>query len=563
MSCFGFHDEVSTVLEGTGKQVDVLCQVAEDMHTLLVSDLFESACILFEFVKKRVDAVKAVSPERVYPKTLFLVLHMEVMYFDALFALQEWKRGISLLEQVIECITLLPDGVSSLLLPKVLLKLSKCYEKMSEPISMGRSRESSESLKRSLSALQEIPYEHRSVNVWLRMGKLYHLLGKKKAIECFRNVIRMNPLAIEAQLVLIQLVNTIEPASIDRYKWYQPLLQVHLHLHHHRYLKAQTELAGLFTVDPQNPQLLLLSSQIYLQKGQLELSKSQFKSLLSVSPHSIVFMDIYAWVLRSQCETAVLRDLCHSLLQWHEGRPETWIAMSLYCDLEGEVEKALEYAELAIDLNKRNVSAWLVKGFLCLSRSEEEGDFVEEAVEAYRKAFELDGNSIAALQGLVESYLAGKQLKEALTVTKSVYALKRFKSNAKVEILLGTVLSHSEKPELLQSAQALFKNALARFRKEGMVSMQALLGLVQLLCDKSLFKEALGELKRALLETCLSEADRMVLHHRIGQLYAKEQQFNEASDHFHAVLAIAPEGEHGPTTLALDELERVREEFYQ
>jgi hypothetical protein len=59
-------------------------------------------------------------------------------------------------------------------------------------------------------------------------------------------------------------------------------------------------------------------------------------------------MDFYAVLLRQKGAAPHLNTLAHKLMSVDTRRPEPWIAVALHSDLKGERERALVFADKAV-----------------------------------------------------------------------------------------------------------------------------------------------------------------------------------------------------------------------
>ena len=126
-----------------------------------------------------------------------------------------------------------------------------------------------------------------------------------------------------------------------------------------------------------------------------------------------------------------LNRLTNELIAVDSHRPEAWVAISLYCDLKGEKEKALTFIEKALTLSKRHVHAYHVKGNLLLQLNKPDA-----AVRSHFKGYALKVD-IQAFKGIIESNLKIPKVRDALTSAKE--GMKLFPNNPQAISLLGKV----------------------------------------------------------------------------------------------------------------------------
>jgi tetratricopeptide (TPR) repeat protein len=75
-------------------------------------------------------------------------------------------------------------------------------------------------------------------------------------------------------------------------------------------------------------------------------------------------MDQYASLLCAQGKLTEASKLADELIRICETRPEGWAAMSRFCEVKGEFDRAIICADKAIGLNKRHAQAYHVKGYM-------------------------------------------------------------------------------------------------------------------------------------------------------------------------------------------------------
>lgn len=199
-----------------------------------------------------------------------------------------------------------------------------------------------------------------------------------------------------------------------------------------------------------------------------------------------------------------------------------------------------------------------------MSESQPEGSLTSQVVNLlkhaateYRRAFELNAINVGAAQGYVDCLLALRQSKDALLFAQSLY--KRFPSNPKIELLLGTILSKSKAPKTLEKAKLLFKNSLKHFRQVKANSTQAVLALSQLMMDCNEGDKAV-ELLKSQIEFSVSKSnidavDLMHLYCKQGDISASIGLQNEAFECYNMAIRSSPTGICDEASQALEQLQ--------
>ena len=99
------------------------------------------------------------------------------------------------------------------------------------------------------------------------------------------------------------------------------------------------------------------------------------------------------------CRQTQTRQLTYGLLESNVQRPEGWVSGSLYMELRDDRERALEYAEKALQLQPRHLQALLRCGHMHLDANK-----FDLALISFRKALEVS-RTVRAYQGAVKSYI--------------------------------------------------------------------------------------------------------------------------------------------------------------
>jgi tetratricopeptide (TPR) repeat protein len=106
---------------------------------------------------------------------------------------------------------------------------------------------------------------------------------------------------------------------------------------------------------------------MHAQREEPVLAQVAFQRARAAEPASMTSMDVCAGVMRGLGQSAALNALTRDLVNISTNRPETWVAMALLCDLRDEKQKALKYAERAIDLDPNHLLASQLQGILNLA----------------------------------------------------------------------------------------------------------------------------------------------------------------------------------------------------
>eukprot|EP00462_Mataza_sp_D1_P010085 CAMPEP_0175163916 /NCGR_PEP_ID=MMETSP0087-20121206/26065_1 /TAXON_ID=136419 /ORGANISM="Unknown Unknown, Strain D1" /LENGTH=492 /DNA_ID=CAMNT_0016452773 /DNA_START=39 /DNA_END=1517 /DNA_ORIENTATION=- len=442
-----------------------------------------------------------------------------LLYGDALMGLKSHRRALQAYLDVLEENKLKGRLRSQQKTVKLDLtvktKIAKCYVKLKEPA-------------QAIKILESLPATGRSIQNHLMLAKLYSQEGKvKSAIASYQAVLAVQPLAIEASLALVDL--GVEPKAVStsyskkEVGWLGKLMDSQSYLQqckHKQALKIYTELTALY---PRSMDMWLAKGKTQLQLCDWEVSKESFCKVLELEPTNAAGMELLGWTYRKRGRSNELAALSQNLLKFNPEAPETWTVVGLYCEATGNKEKALQYANKAVEINSRHYGAHLIRGCLCSSIGQ-----YDEAARSYRQAQQINKLDLTALEGLVETYLAKSEFKQALLTAKQ--ALQLMPRNPKALTLVGLVLSHS--CEGREKAIKAFNKALTLDPQ----CTDAVMALAKIYCAEKQYTTA----KELLSNYTLSNASDF-MHTKLGQVYALNGETEKALVQFHKALAMNPD----------------------
>ena len=152
-------------------------------------------------------------------------------------------------------------------------------------------------------------------------------------------------------------------------------------------LKVYQDLTSNF---PDNISVLLRTASTQFCLRQNQSSIYTYQKIRNLDSNCVDQMDEFAQLLRIEEKGDDLNRLCHDLISVSPFRPETWVAVALYSDLKGEKDKAVEFLDKAISLNRRHVYAYHLKGSLLLELNR-----AEDAATAHFKGYMLKCELVA------------------------------------------------------------------------------------------------------------------------------------------------------------------------
>jgi len=152
-----------------------------------------------------------------------------------------------------------------------------------------------------------------------------------------------------------------------------------------------------------------------------------------------------------------------------------------------------------------------------------------DAEKAYQEALDRDANSRDALRGLMNAYIAQKQIDKAISAANVQIA--KSPNNSGFYDLLGTVLFHNKKD--LSGATAAFEKSAALDRNNS----DALLKLAQVQAAQGSVDQALATCQQSIKDHP-REANFYVA---MGELYESRQDWSKATDGYQKALEIKPQ----------------------
>jgi len=339
-------------------------------------------------------------------------------FADSLFAKEEWRRAMYYYNKAsgqLESQLHVNDSSLDKRLAQIRFQIGKCH------IKLGENQEAS-------SKFESIPLTCRTISMNITIARHYKLNDNSQAaIFLYKEILRLNPFALEAVMSLLQLgCNPTEIRSLrsdyksshptemalSAFLWIDQVIDAHFLQLSYEYQPALEAFIQLESRFPNNIYLLENIAKCEVQSGQSEKAMRTFERMIAVDQFNVSSMDAYGSIIKSHGDLIGLNRLCQNLLKANDKKPETWTAVALYAELKGSKEKALQFVERALDFDDRHVVAYLLKGNLLLSMGR-----TDQAVIAFKKAYNLHKN-ILAFSGLVRSFVVLEKIKEALAFAK-------------------------------------------------------------------------------------------------------------------------------------------------
>jgi len=223
--------------------------------------------------------------------------------------------------------------------------------------------------------------------------------------------------------------------------------------------RAMEHLEGLQVHFPRSDHV---KAQLATAKYNLRLfdeAQQMFQELRESSPHRMEGMDTYSNILYVKEDYAALSHLAHHAMRTSKFKPETCCIVGNYYSLRMMHEKAVQYFQRALKLNKRYLSAWTLMGheYVEMKRT-------EAAIEAYRRAVEINPRDYRAWYGMGQTYELLHMPHYALHYFRQATRLRPH--DARFWCAMGQCYQ-SEQLSLLDKAVACYQNAERQGDREG------------------------------------------------------------------------------------------------
>jgi len=393
-----------------------------------------------------------------------------------------------------------------------------------------------------LEAKRDLPHNPES---FLALSEFYYALGDlDKSVTEYKALYQKNSTDVEIKKKYVQLliqanrfdearmlVNEILKATPDDADAliYRSQMQVSSG----DLTEATQVLQHVIHNSPENGQAHYVLGVALEKQGNLGYGESEWREALRINPDMVDAESALAAAAIRQGDIGTLQDAATQLIRLRPWSPDGYALRGLahihrnqYGEAETDIRKAIAVAPA-------NAFGYVQMGNLRLAQKQ-----YGDATKAFQDALDRNANSTDALRGLMNTYLAEKEIDKAVVLVNAQIA--KSPANSKFHELRGTVLFHDKKD--LGGAEAAFQKAVALDRH----NVDAVLQLCQV-------QAARGEVDRAIAggEQSLKEDPRQAsLGILMGNLHASKREWKRAEDAFQGVLALNSQNPEAANGLA-------------
>ncbi|XP_062522585.1 anaphase-promoting complex subunit 7-like isoform X2 [Corticium candelabrum] len=301
-------------------------------------------------------------------------------------------------------------------------------------------------------------------------------LGQRNdAVDCYKDVLRRCPLALEAINGLLragvksaEILLLIPSEILSRYCWLSVWIDAREKMEKFYFKDAVTVLQSLTDKSVESSELLAELAYSQWMAGQLDDARKSFRRARCLNTFVISHMDSYAHLLFIDNNQTELENLATSLQQSSQQHCESWIAISYLSYLTDKKTRALYFSQKACSLDDTNVEAIILSGFLLYKFNKP-----QEGVLQYRQAVMLSPGHFYANEGLVLCLVECPQKWSAELTVQTL--LKTVGYSARAYVLWGIAISNDDEANRKRKREMFMKA----------ISMDATLSRAHLLLAES------------------------------------------------------------------------------
>jgi cellulose synthase operon protein C len=255
------------------------------------------------------------------------------------------------------------------------------------------------------------------------------------------------------------------------------------------------------------------------KQGFLDRAVDEWRQVLRINPNSLDAERAVADAAMREGEMHTLEDAATQLIRLQPSAPEGYALRALSKMNLKEYEDAEADVRRAIAVGPQSAFGYVEMGNLMILQSH-----YTQAAAAYEEALDRDANSIDALRGLVNTYIAQKQIDRAITVVKT--QIIKSPANSGFYNLLGGLLFHGKRD--FDSADAALEKSIALDQHNADAWAQ----LSEVRVAKGNLEQAISTAEQA-LKTNPRQANLYIL---LGELYESKSDWKQAANAYQSAL---------------------------
>lgn len=296
---------------------------------------------------------------------------------------------------------------------------------------------------------------------------------------------------------------------------------------------AEQTLQKIVTGAPNDSQAHYALGVALDKQGYPERAESEWREAVQLNPNLLEAQRAIADAAMVKGDMAGLEGASNQIVRLEPDSPEGYALRALSSINRNQFEQADRDVLRAIAVGPRNSFGYVQLGNLKFAEKQ-----YSDAVKAYQDALDRNNSSTDALRGLMNAYLAAKQVDKAVAAAQA--QISKSPNTGSFYDLLGSVLFYYKKD--LSGADAAFTKAIALDANNSHAWLQ--------LCEVRAGK---GEVDQAIAmgEDSLKQNSRQPsLDILIGNLYEGRAEWKKADEAYQAALAVSPQNAVASNDLA-------------
>jgi tetratricopeptide (TPR) repeat protein len=307
--------------------------------------------------------------------------------------------------------------------------------------------------------------------------------------------------------------------------------QIQIHDGHAK--DAADTLQAVIKNDPENGLAHYRLGVAFEKWGDLDRAESEWKNALRLRPDLVEALEALARLAMRKGDMSALEQTTTQIIGLRPTSAEGYALRSISDINRKQFAHAEQDISKAIEVGPKSPLGYVQMGNLKFVQKR-----YSDARKAYQQALDLEPNSKDAVGGLINTYLAQKEIDQAVTVANA--QIVKSPNNSGLYDLLGTVLANNKK-DLDGAERALEKSA--ELDKN---NSDAWLKLGRVRAAKGLVDEAIATFQQS-LKVNPREANFYIL---MGELYESKQDWNKAKYAYQNALDLKPQDPLASNNLA-------------